>query len=218
MRILLIEDDPMIGASLSRALGDNGMSVDWARDSLEGDLAIKAGGYALVLLDLGLPDRPGIALLADVRRRGDKTPLLIITAREGTQDRIAGLDLGADDYLVKPFDISELMARMRAVLRRQSGHATSTIGNGRVTLDLISHEASCNGASHVLPPREFTLMATLLERPGAILSRAQLEDRVYGWGDEVESNAIEVLIHAIRKKLGKDVIRNVRGAGWLVDR
>ena len=218
MRILLIEDDSLIGASLARALADNGMSVDWAKDGHEGELALKAGGYALVLLDLGLPAMPGDALLQSLRKRGDRTPLLIITARESTQDRIAGLDLGADDYLVKPFDVSELMARMRAVLRRQSGHATSSIGNGRVALDLTSHESSCNGVTEVLPPREFALMQVLLERAGAILSRAQLEERVYGWGEEVESNAIEVLIHSIRKKLGKDVIRNVRGAGWLVDR
>jgi len=218
MRILLIEDDPMIGAGLVRALGDQGMTVDWARGGEEGQLAIAAGNYALILLDLGLPHTSGTVLLRDLRRKGDKTPLLVITARESTEDRIAGLDLGADDYLVKPFEVDELLARMRAVLRRHSGHAISVIGNGRLKLDLASHEATCDDRIELLPAREFTLLHALLERPGTILSRAQLEERVYGWGQEVESNAIEVLIHSVRKRLGKEVIRNVRGAGWLVDR
>jgi DNA-binding response OmpR family regulator len=218
MRILLIEDDPMIGAGLVQALDSHGMTVDWVTDAEAGELAIDAGSYALILLDLGLPAKPGTALLRDLRARGDKTPLLILTARETTEDRVAGLDLGADDYLVKPFEVSELLARMRAVLRRNSGHATSVIGNGRLTLDLASHEAACDGLMELLPAREFTLLHALLERPGTILSRTQLEERVYGWGQEVASNAIEVLIHSVRKKLGKDVIRNVRGAGWLVDR
>ena len=218
MRILLIEDDPMIGAGLTRALDNQGMTVDWAKDAEAGELALVSGSYALILLDLGLPKKPGTALLRDLRGRGDKTPLLILTAREATDDRVAGLDLGADDYLVKPFEINELLARMRAILRRNSGHATSIIGNGRLTLDLASHEAACDGKTELLPAREFTLLQYLLERPGTILSRAQLEERVYGWGEEVASNAVEVLIHSVRKKLGKDAIRNVRGAGWLVDR
>ena len=218
MRILLIEDDPMIGAGLVQALANHGMSVDWVKDGEDGELAIGSGSYALILLDLGLPNKPGTVLLRELRRRGNKTPLLVITARESTDDRIEGLDLGADDYLVKPFEVNELLARMRAVLRRHGGHATSIITNGRVDLDLASHEATCEGTVELLPSREFSLMRALLERPGTILSRSQLEERVYGWGEEVESNAIEVLIHAVRKKLGKDVIRNVRGAGWLVDR
>ena len=218
MRILLIEDDPMIGASLARALVDNGMTVDWAKDGADGELAIQAGAYAMILLDLGLPGKSGAVLLGELRKRGNRTPLLVITARESTDDRVAGLDLGADDYLVKPFELNELLARMRAVLRRQSGHATSLLSNGRITLDLTSHEVSCAGVTELLPAREFTLLHTLIERPGTIFSRDQLEERVYGWGKEVESNAVEVLIHSIRKKFGKDVIRNVRGAGWLVDR
>lgn len=218
MRILLIEDDPMIGASLSQALSDNGMTVDWAKDGEDGELAIQAGAYAMILLDLGLPGKPGMAVLSALRKRGDRTPLLVITARESTDDRVAGLDLGADDYLVKPFEVNELLARMRAVLRRQSGHATSLLSSSRITLDLTSHEVACAGVTELLPAREFTLLHTLIERPGAIFSRDQLEERVYGWGKEVESNAVEVLIHSIRKKFGKDIIRNVRGAGWLVDR
>ena len=208
----------MIGAGLTRALDNQGMTVDWAKDAEAGELALVSGSYALILLDLGLPKKPGTALLRDLRGRGDKTPLLILTAREATDDRVAGLDLGADDYLVKPFEINELLARMRAILRRNSGHATSIIGNGRLTLDLASHEAACEGKTELLPAREFSLLQYLLERPGTILSRAQLEERVYGWGEEVASNAVEVLIHSVRKKLGKDAIRNVRGAGWLVDR
>ena len=218
MRILLIEDDPMIGASLARALGDNGMTVDWAKDGEDGELAIQAGAYAMILLDLGLPGKTGTAVLKELRKRGDRTPLLVITARESTDDRVAGLDLGADDYLVKPFEMNELLARMRAVLRRQSGHATSLLSSGSITLDLTSHEVACAGVTELLPAREFALLHTLIERPGTIFSRDQLEERVYGWGKEVESNAVEVLIHSIRKKFGKDIIRNVRGAGWLVDR
>jgi len=218
MRILLIEDDPMIGASLSQALGDNGMTVDWAKDGEDGELAIQAGAYAMILLDLGLPGKSGTAVLKELRKRGDRTPLLVITARESTDDRVAGLDLGADDYLVKPFEMNELLARMRAVLRRQSGHATSLLSSGCITLDLTSHEVACAGITELLPAREFALLHTLIERPGTIFSRDQLEERVYGWGKEVESNAVEVLIHSIRKKFGKEIIRNVRGAGWLVDR
>lgn len=215
MRVLLIEDDPMIGAGVVQALKDTGHSVDWARDGIEGDLAIAAGGYALILLDLGLPQKPGLSLLEDVRKRGDATPIVIITARDETAERVGGLDLGADDYLVKPFEVSELMARIRAVLRRNRGHAVSVVGSDLVSIDLASHEASFDGTTMVLPAREFALLQTLLERPGAILSRSQIEERIYGWGEEVESNAVDVLIHSIRKKLGKDVIRNVRGAGWM---
>jgi DNA-binding response OmpR family regulator len=216
MRVLLIEDDPMIGAGLVQALKDSGHSVDWARDGIEGDLAMAGGGYALILLDLGLPQKSGLSLLEDVRKRGDTTPLVIITARDETAERVGGLDLGADDYLVKPFEVSELMARIRAVLRRNRGHAVSVVGNDRVALDLASHEATVDGVTVLLPAREFALLQTLLARPGAILSRTQIEERIYGWGEEVESNAVDVLIHSIRKKLGKDVIRNVRGAGWRV--
>ena len=208
----------MLGAGLEQALRDASFSVDWVRDGVEGELAIENGGHALILLDLGLPKKPGLDVLRDIRRKGITAPLLVITARDGTDDRVAGLDLGADDYLVKPFEMTELLARIRAVLRRHRGRAVSTIGNATIEIDLASHEATVAETSVVLPAREFSLMQALLERPGMILSRAQIEDRIYGWGEEVESNAVDVLIHSIRKKLGKEVIRNVRGAGWMVDR
>jgi two-component system OmpR family response regulator len=218
VRFLLIEDDAMIGAGLVQALRDAGTSVDWVQDGTDGELAIEMGNYALILLDLNLPGKSGLDILSSLRRRTLQTPVLILTARDATQDRVEGLDLGADDYLVKPFEISELLARARAVLRRHRGRAVSTIGNGRVSLDLASHEAACGGTRAVLPAREFALLHALLEHPGRILTRAQIEERIYGWGEEVESNAVDVLIYSLRKKLGKDVIRNLRGAGWLVDR
>jgi two-component system OmpR family response regulator len=216
MRILLIEDDLMIGRSLSAALGREGMAVDWARTGIEGEEAWTTGEYSLVLLDLGLPRKPGLELLQAARRAGDQAPVLIVTARDGLDDRIAGLDLGADDYVVKPFELRELVARMRAILRRQGGAAQSLIEAGNVTLDLANHQLTYRGAAHVLPAREFALMRALLARPGAILSRSQIEERLYGWGDEVESNAVDVLIHAIRKKFGRDIIQNVRGVGWMI--
>ena len=214
MRVLLIEDDRMLGESVAQALRDAGMSVDWVRDGLEAEHALALDEHALALLDLNLPGKHGLDILRDQRRRGLKMPVLILTARDGTAARVDGLDLGADDYLVKPFAVPELLARMRAVLRRQGGHASSIIGNGTVTLDLASREATVDGIVTVLPAREFALMQALLERPSAVLSRAQLEERLYGWGEEVESNAVEALIYSVRKKLGKAVIRNLRGAGW----
>jgi DNA-binding response OmpR family regulator len=216
MRILLIEDDPMIGKSLREALQDSGMSVDWARNGEDGEDALSAGGYALVLLDIGLPGKSGIEVLRAARKAGDKTPLLLITARDELDDRVAGLDLGADDYLAKPFEMRELLARIRAVLRRYGGSAVSVLSNGEIELDLATHEVRYRGKSLILSAREFSLMRALLDRPGTILSRAQLEEKIYGWGEEVESNAIDVLIYYLRKKFDKDVIRNMRGAGWLV--
>ena len=218
MRVLLIEDDAMLGRALCQSLRDAGMAVDWVQNGRDGDLAIVDDGYSIVLLDLNLPDKAGLDLLRHQRARGLKTPVLILTARDGMADRIMGLDLGADDYLVKPFAIPELFARMRAVTRRHYGHAVSTLSNGVLALDLSSHEARSDGIVVVLPTREFALLQALLERPGTILSRAQLEDKIYGWGEEVESNAVEALIYSVRKKLGKHLIRNLRGAGWMVDR
>lgn len=216
MRILLIEDDAMLGAALVQALEDAGMSVDWVRDGQLGNEAVAVGGHGLVLLDLGLPGRSGLEILSSLRTAGDKRPILVITARDELDDRVAGLDRGADDYLVKPFEVKELLARMRAVLRRNGGQAVSILGSSEVELDLSSHEVKYHGLSQVLPAREFALMHALLERPGTILSRGQLEERLYGWGEEVESNAIDVLIHYVRRKFDKDIIRNVRGAGWMI--
>jgi DNA-binding response OmpR family regulator len=216
MRILLIEDDLMIGGSLAQALKRQGMSVDWVRTGLDGHEALATGGHSIVLLDLCLPGTPGLTILEAARRAGNRVPVLVISARDGLDDRIAGLDLGADDYLVKPFEVRELVARMRAVLRRHGGFAQSLLEAGEITLDLASHEVAYRGNRLLLPAREFALMQALMERPGAILSRAQVEERLYGWGEEVESNAVDVLIHSIRKRFDKDIIRNLRGAGWII--
>jgi DNA-binding response OmpR family regulator len=216
MRILLIEDDPMVGDGLVRALRDLGMSVDWVVNGCDGEEALAVGGHSLVLLDLGLPGKRGLDLLRQVRNAGDRVPIIIITARDDVEHRVTGLDCGADDYVLKPFAVRELVARINAVVRRQSGLARSVIEVGEITLDPASQQVAYRGNQVILPPREFALMRTLMERPGTILSRSQLEERIYGWGDEVESNAVDVLIHSIRKKFDKEVIRNVRGAGWLV--
>jgi two-component system, OmpR family, response regulator len=216
MRILLIEDDPMLGKALVRGLVDHGMAVDWARDDAEGSTALAQDEHALVLLDLGLPKRSGLDVLKTARAAGIAVPVLIITARDAIDDRVTGLDLGADDYIVKPFELRELLARIRAVRRRHNGQAQSLISSSEITLDLATHRASYCGMAHVLSAREFALLRVLMQRPGAIFSRGQIEQQIYGWGEEVESNAVDVLIHGIRKRFDRDVIRNVRGAGWLV--
>jgi two-component system OmpR family response regulator/two-component system response regulator QseB len=218
MRVLLVEDDNMIGQSLRQALTENGLTVDWVKDGVLAQDALAQGGYAAVLLDLGLPRRSGLEVLRRARQDGDRTPMLVLTARDGVDDRVEGLDVGADDYLVKPFEMRELLARMRAIVRRVGGHAQSTIGTSQTQLDLASRELIHSGTSILLSAKEFRLMHALLERPGAILSRTQLEERLYGWGEEVSSNAVEVLIHGVRRKLGADVIRNVRGLGWRVSK
>jgi len=218
MRALLVEDDEMIGRSLRQALEGAGWSVDWVRDGLLGESALGDGGYACVLLDLGLPKQDGTALLRRARERGDRTPVVVISARDGLEDRVLGLDLGADDYVLKPFELPELLARMRAVVRRRAGAAHSVVGTDALQLDLATREAQVDGRSETLTAREFALLHALLERPGAILSREQLEHRIYGWGEEVTSNAVDVLIHGMRRKLGPDAIRNVRGLGWRVSR
>jgi two-component system OmpR family response regulator len=216
MRVLLVEDDRMIGASVERALRDAAYAVDWVCDGSAALAAVAAQEYGLVLLDLGLPGTDGLEVLRSIRARGNPVSLLVITARDGLEDRLHGLDGGADDYLVKPFDMAELLARMRAVARRKGGTCGPVLGNGRIELDPATREASVDGAAVRLTGREFSLLQALLLRPGAILSRAELEERIYGWGEEVESNAVEFLIHSLRRKLGGDAIKNVRGVGWLV--
>jgi DNA-binding response OmpR family regulator len=206
----------MIGSSLRHALEGAGWSVDWVRDGALAQSAFADGGYTCVLLDLGLPRQDGTEVLRRARERGDTTPVLVLTARDGLEDRIQGLDLGADDYLLKPFEFRELLARMRAVIRRRDGAAHSVIGGTGLQLDLTTREVLRNGEREALTAREFALLHALLERPGAILSREQLENRIYGWGEEVTSNAVDVLIHGMRRKLGPDAIRNVRGLGWRV--
>jgi DNA-binding response OmpR family regulator len=216
MRVLLVEDDALIGRSLVRALQDTGAAVDWAHTGSDALLALRGGRYSAVLLDLGLPGRSGLDVLKEMRHRCDTTPVLIVTARDDVETRVAGLDGGADDFIIKPFDFDELAARLRAVVRRHAGHATSQVRSAEIVLDLASHEASYRGKTEVLPQREFALMHALMERPGAILSRSQLEEAIYGWGEEIESNAIDVLIHYLRRRFDKEVIRNVRGSGWMV--
>ena len=216
MRALLVEDDDMIGRSLSHALKGAGWSVDWVRNGELAHSALADGNYSCVLLDLGLPGLDGTEVLRRARARGDLTPVVVLTARDGVEDRVHGLDIGADDYLLKPFEMAELLARMRAVVRRRSGVAQSLVGNGALQLDLATREVLQGGVRESLTAREFALLHALLERPGAILSREQLENRIYGWGEEVSSNAVDVLIHGMRRKLGPDAIRNVRGLGWRV--
>jgi two-component system, OmpR family, response regulator len=216
MRVLLIEDDVMIGKSLKIALNDSGISVDWLRDGASGLEVFETGGHSIILLDLGLPELDGLKVLKAARASGTKTPVIVITARDDIANRITGLDLGADDYIIKPFDADELLARMRAVLRRQIGQSQSSFTAGNVTLDTANHKVSYAGKEAVLPAREFALLMALAEHPGMIFSKSQLEERLYAWGDEVESNAIDVLIYYIRQKFGKDIIRNLRGSGWMI--
>lgn len=219
MRVLLIEDDPMIGQIVHDALQDAAYAADWIQNGQTALDTLAVQHYDLVLLDLGLPGKDGLEILESLRARRNAVPVLIITARDALNDRLRGLDGGADDYILKPFDMAELLARMRAIIRRHGGQASSTLGNGAVALDLLTKQASVQGGAPLqLSGREFSLLQALLMRPGAILSRAELEDRVYGWGEEVESNAIEFLIHALRRKLGHDVISNVRGLGWMVSK
>jgi DNA-binding response OmpR family regulator len=216
MRILVVEDDPMLAAALEHALIDAGMTVDWVSDGRLAEEAIRHGGHAAVLLDLSLPHIDGMKLLTDARRRGAVVPVVVVTARDDLDVRLKALDIGADDFVLKPFEVAEILARIRAVVRRHAGHATSKIGTAEIVLDLASHEVTYHGHTEILPYREFALMRALLERPGTILSRSQIEEKVYGWGQEVESNAVEVLIFYVRRRFGKEIIRNVRGAGWMV--
>ncbi|MHC8319669.1 response regulator [Pseudomonas sp. GB2N2] len=217
MRILLVEDDPMIGDAIQGALNDASYAADWVKNGLTALAALETQAYDLVLLDLGLPGKDGLDVLDGIRARNNPVPLLIITARDGLDERLRGLDAGADDFLLKPFAMAELLARMRAVLRRKGGSARSVLDNGVVSLDLVSKLATTAHTPEVqLSSREFALLQALLIRPGAILSRSELEDRIYGWDNEVESNAVEFLIHALRRKLGNHVIKNVRGMGWMV--
>src|ERR1700730_14664029 len=218
MRVLLIEDDKMVGAAVAQALRDAAYAVDWVMD---GETAIHAAeneAYEVALLDLGLHITDGREVLRRLRAIGRKLPVIIVTARDGVDDRIDGLDLGADDYLIKPFEIRELLARMRAVLRLQGSGSPALLSNGKIELDPATRQATFLGETSTLTAREFGVLQALLARPGAILSRSDLERHVYGWNEEVESNAIEFLIHTIRKKLGALAIRNVRGVGWMVDR
>jgi len=218
MRILLVEDDEMIGSALRTALEDAAYAVEWVTDGAAAQGALAGADIHALLLYLGLPDRDGFDVLACIREAGNAVPVIVITARDEVEARVRGLDLGADDYVVKPFALKELLARLRAVVRRQAGRASTVLSNGDVSLDPASHEASRGNVACRLGTREFAVLHALLLTPGAIFSRQQLEHHVYGPGDEVHSNAIEFLIHGLRQKLGADAIRNVRGAGWMVER
>jgi two-component system response regulator QseB len=216
MRLLLVEDDAMIGESVVAGLAHAGHTVDWVRDGRAAEAALAAPVHEMVLLDLGLPRKSGLDVLKTLRAGGADLPVVVITARDGVADRIAGLDAGADDYIVKPFDLDELAARIRAVARRRAGRAAPAIEYGPLRLDPAKRRAFVDGREVALSGREFALLEALLERPGAVLSRAQLEERVYGWREEIESNAVEVHIHALRRKLGADLIRTLRGVGYTI--
>ncbi|MEW5790700.1 MAG: response regulator [Pseudomonadota bacterium] len=218
MRILLVEDDPLLGDGLRVGLGQEGYTVDWIRDGQAARLALETGSYGLVVLDIGLPRLSGLELLRALRAQGNGVPVLILTARDAVADRVAGLDGGADDYMIKPFDLDELAARIRALLRRRMGRASPVLRHGELALDPAAHRVTLAGEAVELSPREFALLQALLDNAGRVLSRAQLEESLYGWGEEVESNAVEVHVHHLRRKLGPELIRTVRGVGYTIDR
>ena len=206
----------MIGESIGDGLRSDSYAVDWVRDGAAVELATAGVAYDLLLLDLGLPGKQGMDVLRSLRARGSDTPVLIISARDGTPARVAGLDAGADDYLVKPFDLDELLARVRALLRRRVARTRSMIVHGALTLDLASHDVTFDGEPVRLSAREFSVLRALLDSPGTVVSKSQLEEKLYGWNAEVESNTVDVYVHHLRKKFGADFIKNVRGVGYKV--
>jgi DNA-binding response OmpR family regulator len=218
MRLLLVEDDTMIGEAVLDALRAEHYAVDWVRDGAMAETALATANYDLVVLDLGLPRRDGLSVLRNLRARHVATPVLIATARDAVGDRIAGLDAGADDYVVKPYDTDELLARIRALIRRSAGRGEPVYSHKGVTLDPATREATVNGEPVKLSAREWAVLEPMLARPGAVFSRAQLEEKLYGWKDDVSSNAVEVYVHGLRKKLGADLIETVRGLGYVVPR
>ena len=218
MRLLLVEDDPMIGEAVRDLLRAEGYAVDWANDGDMADAALATQAYDLVLLDLGLPRRDGLAVLRDLRARKDRTPVLIATARDGVAQRVQGLDTGADDYVLKPYDLEELLARIRALLRRAAGRAEPVYEHHGISVTPATREVLVQGRPVSLSAREWAVLEALIARPGTVLSRQQLEDKLYGWGGEISSNAVEVYVHGLRIKLGAHLVLNVRGLGYMVPR
>ena len=216
MRVLLVEDDPMIGKAVQQGLRNAGFSVDWVQTGPDAELALGNDAYRALILDLGLPGKDGLQILKSIRKRGSDIAVLIASARDGVPDRIAGLNLGADDYLVKPFDLHELVARLHATLRRQTGQGQPALICGSLTLDPVAREVTLHGVLVMLSRREFALLETLMRSAGKVVARAALEEAIYGWGEEIESNAIEVHLHNLRKKLSADAIKNVRGVGYRI--
>ncbi|MHB8623539.1 MAG: response regulator [Sulfuricaulis sp.] len=218
MRLLLIEDDKQLGDGIRAGLALEGYTVDWVRNGNAAEEALLNAQFDLVVLDLGLPHRSGIDILKELRARGDATPVLVLTARDTVADRIKGLDSGSDDYMTKPFDLDELSARVRALLRRSVGQASSSITHGNIIIDPAAHVVLLDGKPVEISPREFAILRILMSNIGRVLSRSRLEETLYGWETDVESNAVEVHIHHLRRKLGGNLIRTVRGVGYLIDK
>jgi len=218
MRLLLVEDDLMIGESVLDLLRSEDYAVDWVKDGEMADTALDSQTYDLVLLDLGLPRRDGLAVLRRLRARKDRTPVLITTARDAVAQRVEGLDMGADDYIVKPYELDELLARIRALIRRAAGRAEPVYEHLGISIDPVTREVAVGGEPVVLSAREWAVLEPLLARPGMVLSRRQLEEKLYSWKDDLSSNAVEVYIHGLRKKLGPRIIQNVRGVGYMIPR
>jgi two-component system response regulator QseB len=218
MRILLVEDDELLGEGTRKGLAQDGYTVDWVKDGAQADEALRNEKFDLVVLDLGLPKMPGINVLQNLRERGDSTPVLILTARESIEDRVKGLDSGADDYLTKPYDLHELQARLRALQRRFASRAAPLLEHGEISLDPASHTVNYKGEPITLSRREFALLHVLLENAGRVLSREHLTQSLYGWGEEVDSNALEVHVHNLRKRFGQEFIRTIRGIGYTIEK
>jgi len=216
MRVLLVEDDAMIARAVRHGLQQAGFTIDWVGDGLSGQGAASVGVYDALILDLGLPRLDGMALLRRLRARHVDVPVLVVTARDAVADRIAGLNAGADDYLLKPFDLDELIARVRALMRRHAGSASTPMVAGALSLDPVGRNATLDGQPLSLTAKEFAILEALLRKPGAVLSRERLEESIYGWGEEVGSNAVEVHLHNLRRKVGSTMIRNVRGVGYKI--